>query len=120
MDRISILDSHCFDGLRGMDLRYGKMALVTRDPRGSGRASALVLAKAKPHVIVHYGRGTSEAEGVVAEIREAGGRADLAAADLAAIDGPHQLDGGTNTYSVRRMGWNAEKPSSARAPRAVV
>lgn len=42
-------------------------------------------------MLVHYGRGVKEAEAVVADIREAGGRADAVAADLAAPDGPHKL-----------------------------
>jgi len=44
-------------------------------------------------VIVHYGRGgaEAEAEAVVREIRDAGGRAHAVATDLAAADGPHKL-----------------------------
>jgi NAD(P)-dependent dehydrogenase (short-subunit alcohol dehydrogenase family) len=40
---------------------------------------------------VHYGRGTNEADSVVAEIRKAGGRADAIAIDLAAADGAGKL-----------------------------
>jgi NAD(P)-dependent dehydrogenase (short-subunit alcohol dehydrogenase family) len=69
----------------------GKTALVTGASRGMGRASALALAAAGAQVLVHYGRGASEADAVVAEIRKAGGRADAVAADLAAADGPHKL-----------------------------
>jgi 3-oxoacyl-[acyl-carrier protein] reductase len=69
----------------------GKTALVTGASRGIGRASALALAKAGAQVLVHYGRGAKEADGVVAEIRKAGGRADAIAADLATADGPHKL-----------------------------
>jgi 3-oxoacyl-[acyl-carrier protein] reductase len=69
----------------------GKTALVTGASRGIGRASALALAAAGAQVLVHYGRGATEAEGVVAEIRKAGGRADAVAADLAVADGPHKL-----------------------------
>jgi 3-oxoacyl-[acyl-carrier protein] reductase len=69
----------------------GKTSLVTGASRGIGRASALALAAAGAQVLVHYGRGATEADGVVAEIREAGGRADAVAADLAAADGPHKL-----------------------------
>jgi NAD(P)-dependent dehydrogenase (short-subunit alcohol dehydrogenase family) len=47
----------------------GKTALVTGASRGIGRASALALAQAGAQVLVHYGRGKTEAEGVVAEIR---------------------------------------------------
>ena len=69
----------------------GKTALVTGASRGMGRASALALAEAGAQVLVHYGRGAKEADGVVAEIRKAGGRADAVAADLATPDGPHKL-----------------------------
>ena len=69
----------------------GKTALVTGASRGIGRATAVALAKAGAQVLVHYGRGATEAEAVVAEIRKAGGRADAIAADLAAPDGAHTL-----------------------------
>lgn len=69
----------------------GKTALVTGASRGIGRASALALAAAGAQVLVHYGRGATEADGVVAEIRKGGGRADAVAADLSAADGPHKL-----------------------------
>jgi 3-oxoacyl-[acyl-carrier protein] reductase len=69
----------------------GKTALVTGASRGIGRASALALGAAGAQVLVHYGRGATEADGVVAEIRKAGGRADAVTADLAAADGPHKL-----------------------------
>jgi NAD(P)-dependent dehydrogenase (short-subunit alcohol dehydrogenase family) len=69
----------------------GKTALVTGASRGIGRASALALAKAGARVLVHYGRGRKEAEAVVAEIRNGGGRADAIEADLSAADGPHRL-----------------------------
>ena len=69
----------------------GKTALVTGASRGIGRASAIALAKAAAQVIVHYGRGGAEAEAVVREIRDTGGRAHAVATDLAAADGPHKL-----------------------------
>jgi 3-oxoacyl-[acyl-carrier protein] reductase len=69
----------------------GKTALVTGASRGIGRASALALAKAGAQVIVHYGRGRTEAQSVVAEIRELGRRAEAVVADLAATDGAHRL-----------------------------
>src|ERR1700716_4330599 len=53
--------------------------------------SALALAASGAQVLVHYGRGAKEADGVVEEIRKAGGRADAVAADLATADGPHRL-----------------------------
>jgi 3-oxoacyl-[acyl-carrier protein] reductase len=69
----------------------GKTALVTGGSRGIGRAAALALCKAGAQVLVHYGRAAKDAEAVVAQLREAGGRADAVSADLAAPDGPHKL-----------------------------
>ena len=69
----------------------GKTALVTGASRGIGRASALALAKAGAQVLVHYRSGEKAAAAVVAEIRQAGGRAEKVAADLRASDGAHAL-----------------------------
>ncbi len=69
----------------------GKTALVTGASRGIGRASALALAREGAQVLVHYGRAAAEAEAVVKTIRDAGGRAEALAADLATADGPHKL-----------------------------
>jgi 3-oxoacyl-[acyl-carrier protein] reductase len=74
-----------------MTMLSGKTALVTGASRGIGRASALALAAAGAQVLVHYGRGANEAEAVAGEIRKAGGRADIVAADLASADGAHSL-----------------------------
>lgn len=69
----------------------GKTALVTGASRGIGRASALALAKAGAQVLVHYGNSEAAADAVVAEIRQAGGKAEKIAADLRLADGPHTL-----------------------------
>jgi NAD(P)-dependent dehydrogenase (short-subunit alcohol dehydrogenase family) len=69
----------------------GKTALVTGASRGTGRASALALAKAGAQVLVHYCREDTAANEVVAQIRAAGGHAEKIAADLRAPDGPHRL-----------------------------
>src|SRR6202048_3206236 len=69
----------------------GKTALVTAARGGRGRPSALALAAGGAQVLVHYGRGAKEADGVVAEIRKAGSRADAIATDLAAADGADKL-----------------------------
>jgi NADP-dependent 3-hydroxy acid dehydrogenase YdfG len=74
-----------------MTILSGKTALVTSASRGIGRATALALARGGAQVLVHYGRGATEAEAVVREIRDAGGRADMVSADMAAADGPHKL-----------------------------
>jgi 3-oxoacyl-[acyl-carrier protein] reductase len=71
-------------------LQY-KTALVTGASRGIGRATALALASAGAHVLVHYGRSKREAESLVAEINTKGGRADAVSADLGTPDGASSL-----------------------------
>ena len=60
---------------------------MTGASRGIGRATALALARAGAHVLVHYGRSTQEAKSLVAEIQSKGGRADAISADLGTPDG---------------------------------
>lgn len=69
----------------------GKTALVTGASRGIGRAAALALAKAGAQVLVHYSSAQKEADAVVEEIRQSGGRAEKVGADLSTPTGPHQL-----------------------------
>lgn len=69
----------------------GKTALVTGASRGIGRATALALAQAGAHVLIHYGRSADEAKAVVATITSKGGRATAIGADLAAADGASLL-----------------------------
>src|SRR5580698_6825424 len=68
-----------------------KTALVTGASRGIGRATALALARAGAHVLVHYGRSTQEAKSLVAEIQTKGGRADAISVDLGTPDGASLL-----------------------------
>src|ERR1700724_1343427 len=68
-----------------------KTALVTGASRGIGRATALALARAGAHVLVHYGRSRPEAESLVVEIRRKGGNADPLSADLGTPDGASLL-----------------------------
>jgi len=74
-----------------MSALAGKTALVTGASHGSGRAAALALAKAGAQVIVHDGRGVSEAETVVREIRAIGSRSGAIAMDLTTREGPYRL-----------------------------
>jgi 3-oxoacyl-[acyl-carrier protein] reductase len=74
-----------------MTALQNKTALVTGASRGIGRATAVALAKAGAHILVHYGRSAQEAESVVAEIRTKGGRADAISADLGTPDGASLL-----------------------------
>jgi 3-oxoacyl-[acyl-carrier protein] reductase len=64
-----------------------KTALVTGASRGIGRATAVALARAGAHVVVHYGRSAQEAESLVAEIQTEGGRANAISVDLGTPDG---------------------------------
>lgn len=62
---------------------YPRAALVTGAARRIGRALALELARSGWAVAIHYHGSASEAEALVAEIAEAGGRAAALQADLA-------------------------------------
>ena len=59
----------------------GQFALVTGASRGIGREIALELARAGSGVIVNCRSRLAEAEGVVEQIRAAGGQAEAFAAD---------------------------------------
>jgi hypothetical protein len=74
-----------------MTTLQNKTALVTGASRGIGRATALVLARAGAHVLVHYGRSTQEAESLVAEIQTKNGRATAISVDLETSDGASLL-----------------------------
>jgi len=74
-----------------MTTLQNKTALVTGASRGIGRATAVALAEAGAHVLVHYGRSAQEAESVVAAIQTKGGRADAISADLGTPNGAARL-----------------------------
>ncbi len=60
----------------------GKIALVTGASRGFGRAIAMRLASEGAYVFLNYRRSRSEAELVLQEIIELGGRAELLKGDI--------------------------------------
>ena len=70
-----------------MTTLQNKTALVTGASRGIGRATAVALAEAGAHVLVHYGRSKEEADSLVAEIQRKGGHADAISADLGTAEG---------------------------------
>ncbi len=74
-----------------MTTLQNKTALVTGASRGIGRATAMALAEAGAHVLIHYGRSKREAESLVAELKTKGGRADAITADLGTPDGASLL-----------------------------
>jgi NAD(P)-dependent dehydrogenase (short-subunit alcohol dehydrogenase family) len=74
-----------------MTTLQNKTALVTGASRGIGRATAVALAEAGAHVLVHYGRSTQEAESLVNAIQTQGGRADAISSDLGTPNGAELL-----------------------------
>ena len=91
----------------------GRVAVVTGSSRNIGRAIACELAGAGAAVVVNARTSAAEAEAVADEIREAGGRAAVAIADVAdpgaaaaliaaAVDSFGRLDVLVNNAAVRR------------------
>lgn len=60
----------------------GKIALITGSARRIGRASAIELAKEGAHVVIHAKTSSGEIEAVAKEIRDLGGKASTALADI--------------------------------------
>ena len=96
-----------------MNNLVGRVALVTGSARNIGRAIALELASAGAAVMVSARTSAAEAEAVVAEIRNRGGRAAVKLADVAdpdaaaaliaaAVEAFGRLDILVNNAAVRR------------------
>jgi NAD(P)-dependent dehydrogenase (short-subunit alcohol dehydrogenase family) len=66
-------------------------ALVTGAGKRLGRATALALAEAGFHVVVHYGRSLTEAADTIAAIHAMGREAIAISADLADAEAPAAL-----------------------------
>jgi NAD(P)-dependent dehydrogenase (short-subunit alcohol dehydrogenase family) len=71
--------------------RIQPVALVTGGARRIGAALSMRLAEAGYAVVIHAGRSTAEANGLVAEIERKGGRASALQADLGNADDRLQL-----------------------------
>lgn len=69
----------------------GKVALVTGAGRGIGRAVAVALAKNGATVIVNYNGSKESAEEAVAEIEQAGGRAEAMQCNVADFASSEEL-----------------------------
>src|SRR5687768_4634882 len=69
----------------------GKVALVTGAGRRVGRALAVALGRRGAAVAVHYNATDRGAQECAAEIRAAGGRADVFKADLTNAKAPADL-----------------------------
>jgi len=68
-----------------------RTALITGGSRGIGRAAAEFLARAGARVAINYRRDEAAANGLVREIRAAGGEAMALAGDVADADQARQL-----------------------------
>ena len=74
-----------------MNSLKGKKALVTGGGSGIGKAIVRELASRGAEVLIHYFKSGDEAESTAAEIRTAGGKADIFQADLSNEGGTRSL-----------------------------
>ncbi|MCM0650321.1 3-oxoacyl-[acyl-carrier-protein] reductase [Clostridium swellfunianum] len=64
----------------------GKVAVVTGAGRGIGRAIAVKLAQLGASIVINYRSSAKEAEDVVSEIRNCGGKAEMVQGDVSSFD----------------------------------
>jgi 3-oxoacyl-[acyl-carrier protein] reductase len=69
----------------------GKVVLITGSSTGIGAAAARAFGRVGAHVVVHYARSADKAEAVAADIRGAGGTADVICGDMAVDGGSQQV-----------------------------
>jgi 3-oxoacyl-[acyl-carrier protein] reductase len=65
-----------------MQVAVRRISLITGASRGIGRATARALARRGDHILVHYGNSSADAESLVREIQDEGGRATALKADI--------------------------------------
>lgn len=64
----------------------GKVAVVTGAGRGIGRAIALKLAQLGASIVINYRSSAKEAEEVISEIRNSGGKAEMVQGDVSSFE----------------------------------
>jgi 3-oxoacyl-[acyl-carrier protein] reductase len=64
----------------------GKVAVVTGAGRGIGRAIALKLAQLGASIVIDYRSSAKEAEELISEIRNNGGKAEMVQADVSSFE----------------------------------
>lgn len=64
----------------------GKVAVVTGAGRGIGRAIALKLAQLGASIVINYRSSAKEAEEVISEIRNNGGKAEMVQGDVSSFE----------------------------------
>jgi NAD(P)-dependent dehydrogenase (short-subunit alcohol dehydrogenase family) len=96
-----------------------KTVVVTGAGRGIGRALAIGFAEQGARVLVHYGHARSGAEEVVGLIRERGGSAQMAQADLREVGAVRDLIAQAHTQLGKIDVWINNAGASANSREAV-